>query len=77
MFGYPEAMKWTFDPASGLTIQLPDGLHAAERRPNQYAWGLGNLDLMRCRSLACAGLRSYTAAGTYRFELLTLSLHAF
>jgi alpha-L-fucosidase len=39
MFGYPEAMKWTFDPAAGLTIQLPDGLQAAERRPNQHAWG--------------------------------------
>jgi len=39
MFGYPEAMKWTFDPAAGLTIQLPDWLQAAEGRPNQHAWG--------------------------------------
>ncbi len=39
MFGYPEPMKWRFDPTAGLTIDLPDALQSEDRRPNQYAWG--------------------------------------
>ena len=39
MFGFPEPMKWKFDSAAGLTIELPDALQSEDRRPNQYAWG--------------------------------------
>lgn len=38
MFGYSEPMKWRFDSAKGLTIDLPESLQ--EHRPNEYAWGL-------------------------------------
>jgi alpha-L-fucosidase len=39
MFGYPEPMKWKFDSALGLKIELPESLQAEDRRPSQYAWG--------------------------------------
>jgi len=39
LFGYPEPMKWHFDPAAGLTIELPEALQSEDRRPKQYAWG--------------------------------------
>ena len=39
MFGYPTPMKWNFDSARGLRIQLPESFQTAERRPNQYSWG--------------------------------------
>ena len=39
MFGYPEPMKWVFDPAAGLKIEIPEPLQAESRRPNEYAWG--------------------------------------
>jgi alpha-L-fucosidase len=39
MLGYPEPMKWKFDSALGLKIDIPESLQAEERRPNQYAWG--------------------------------------
>jgi alpha-L-fucosidase len=39
MFGYPEPMKWIFDSALGLKIEIPETLQAEGRRPNQYAWG--------------------------------------
>jgi hypothetical protein len=34
MFGYPDALRWKFDSATGLSIELPEA-----RRPNDYAWG--------------------------------------
>ena len=39
MFGYPEPMKWKFDSALGLKVEIPESLQAEDRRPNQYAWG--------------------------------------
>jgi hypothetical protein len=39
MFGHPEPMKWNFDPAAGLTIELPERVQSEEQRPNYYAWG--------------------------------------
>jgi hypothetical protein len=39
MFGYPEPMKWKFDPAAGLAIEVPESLQSESRRPKQYAWG--------------------------------------
>jgi alpha-L-fucosidase len=39
MFGYPEPMKWRFDAALGLKIEIPESLQSEGRRPNQYAWG--------------------------------------
>ena len=39
MFGYPEPMKWKFDSALGLKIDIPESLQAEDRRPNQHAWG--------------------------------------
>jgi alpha-L-fucosidase len=39
MFGYPEPMKWKFDSAIGLKIDIPESLEAEDRRPNQFAWG--------------------------------------
>jgi alpha-L-fucosidase len=39
MFGYPEAMKWSFDPATGVTIELPEGLQEESRRPTKDVWG--------------------------------------
>jgi hypothetical protein len=38
MFGYPEPMKWSFDSAKGLTIELPEGLQ--DHKPTEYAWAL-------------------------------------
>jgi hypothetical protein len=38
MFGYPEPMKWKFDSATGLKIDIPESLQQEDRRPNQYAW---------------------------------------
>jgi len=39
MFGYPEPVKWKFDSAIGLKIDMPESLQAEDRRSNQYAWG--------------------------------------
>ena len=39
MFGYPEPMKWKFDSALGLKIDIPESLQSEDRRPNPYAWG--------------------------------------
>ena len=39
MFGYPEPMKWSFDAAAGLKIDLPEILQTEDRRPNEHAWG--------------------------------------
>jgi alpha-L-fucosidase len=39
MFGYPEPMKWRFDSALGLKIDIPEPFEAEDRRPSQYAWG--------------------------------------
>ena len=39
MFGYPEPMKWVFDSASGLKIEIPEPLQTESRRPCEYAWG--------------------------------------
>jgi alpha-L-fucosidase len=39
MFGYPEPMKWSFDSAAGLKIDLPETLQIEDRRPNEHAWG--------------------------------------
>ena len=39
MFGYPEPMKWSFDSATGLKIEIPESLQDESHRPNQYAWG--------------------------------------
>jgi alpha-L-fucosidase len=39
MFGYPEPMKWTYDSAIGLKIDIPESLQSEGRRPSQYAWG--------------------------------------
>ena len=39
MFGYPEPMKWKFDSALGLKIDIPESLQSEGHRSNQYAWG--------------------------------------
>jgi alpha-L-fucosidase len=39
MFGYPDPMKWSYDSATGLKIELPESLQAENRRPSEYAWG--------------------------------------
>jgi len=39
MFGYPEPMKWTFDSATGLKVEIPESLQDESRRPNAFAWG--------------------------------------
>jgi len=39
MFGYPDAMGWKFDSATGLNIEMPESLAAEVRRPSDYAWG--------------------------------------
>ena len=39
MFGYPDPMKWKFDSASGLKIEVPESLQTESRRANEYAWG--------------------------------------
>ncbi len=39
MFGYPHSMKWTFDSATGLKMELPEGLKQASQRPTEHAWG--------------------------------------
>ena len=39
MFGYPKPMKWRFDSAAGLRIDLPEQLQTVGRRPNEHAWG--------------------------------------
>ena len=39
MFGYPEPMKWKYDSAAGLKIELPESLQTESRRPREYAWG--------------------------------------
>lgn len=40
MFGYPQPLRWTFDSASGLQIELPETLADESSRPTQFAWGL-------------------------------------
>ena len=39
MFGYPDPMKWSFDSARGLEIEIPEQLQAEARRPNAFTWG--------------------------------------
>jgi alpha-L-fucosidase len=39
MFGYPEPLRWKYDSATGLTINLPESMADPSRRPTQYAWG--------------------------------------
>jgi alpha-L-fucosidase len=39
MFGYPEPVKWKFDRAAGLAIEIPEALQSEDRRPTPYAWG--------------------------------------
>src|SRR6202453_4233260 len=39
MFGYPDPVRWTFDSATGLTMELPESLADEPRRPNDYVWG--------------------------------------
>jgi alpha-L-fucosidase len=39
MFGYPDPMKWKYDSASGLKIELPEPLQTESRRPTEYVWG--------------------------------------
>jgi alpha-L-fucosidase len=39
MFGYPDALRWNFDSANGLNIEIPEALAAESRRPSDYAWG--------------------------------------
>jgi alpha-L-fucosidase len=39
MFGYPQPMKWKFDGALGLTLEIPESLQSEDHRANQYAWG--------------------------------------
>ena len=38
MLGYPEPMKWKWDSALGLKIDIPESLETEDRRPNEYAW---------------------------------------
>jgi len=40
MYGYPEKLKWSYDAATGLRVQLPESMDDATRRPTQSAWGL-------------------------------------
>src|SRR3984885_12617175 len=40
MFGYPQPLRWTFDSASGLQVELPETLADESSRPTQFAWGL-------------------------------------
>jgi alpha-L-fucosidase len=39
MFGYPDPVRWNFDSATGLAIEIPESLAEKARRPNDYAWG--------------------------------------
>ena len=39
MFGYPEALRWSYDASHGLSIEIPEALASEARRPNNYAWG--------------------------------------
>lgn len=39
MFGYPDPVRWNFDSATGLAIEIPESLGEKARRPNDYAWG--------------------------------------
>ncbi len=39
MFGYPDALRWKFDSAAGLEIEIPESMAAEARRPSEYAWG--------------------------------------
>ncbi len=39
MFGYPYALRWKFDSATGLEVEIPESLAAEVRRPSEYAWG--------------------------------------
>jgi alpha-L-fucosidase len=39
MFGYPDALRWSFDATTGLNIELPESLASESRRPNDHAWG--------------------------------------
>jgi alpha-L-fucosidase len=39
MFGYPDGLRWNYDAANGLNIQIPEALASEARRPNDYAWG--------------------------------------
>lgn len=39
MFGYAEKLAWKPDGAGGITIQLPESMADAARRPTQHAWG--------------------------------------
>jgi alpha-L-fucosidase len=39
MFGYPDALRWKFDSATALEIEIPESLAAEVRRPSEYAWG--------------------------------------
>src|SRR6202453_1467254 len=38
MFGYPDPVRWNFDSATGLAIEIPESLAEKARRPNEYAW---------------------------------------
>jgi alpha-L-fucosidase len=38
MLGYPDPLRWSYDPARGLAISLPDNLQDEAHRPCQYAW---------------------------------------
>ena len=39
MFGYPDALRWKFDSATGLEIEIPESMATEARRPSEYAWG--------------------------------------
>ena len=39
MFGYPDALRWSFDATTGLSIEIPESLASESHRPSDYAWG--------------------------------------
>lgn len=39
MLPYTEPMKWKYDAATGLQIEVPESLQAENRRANEFAWG--------------------------------------
>ena len=40
MLGIQQPLKWSYDAAKGLVIEIPEGLQEASRRPCEYAWAV-------------------------------------
>lgn len=38
LLGYPKPLTWSVDPATGLSIDLPEEIQDESHRPSQFAW---------------------------------------